>query len=150
MKGQISFTVLGMPISQGSMGVNRRTGQLYHVKNAQLAVWRQKVQFGALNTARLAGWKLPLNCPLLLSVQFYLARPKHPKFKDYAATKPDVDKLLRAVQDGLSPRQGGKFTVEDSRFVDSHATKAYAASNTIGAKNGPRAEITVIDLSVPF
>ena len=143
----LAFTVLGEPVSQGSMKVNRRTGSLYHVKNDALVLWRHRILQEAFLEAHAHRWILPkdgtgLDEPVLLSARFYLKKPLRPRFL-YPAVKPDQDKLLRAVQDALAPRKGRRFLFDDSRVIGSRVQKDYAASRRIGDKDGPRLECAV-------
>lgn len=143
----VAFTVLGEPVSQGSMKVNRRTGSLYHVKNDALALWRHRILQEAFLQAHAHRWILPddgtgLDEPVLLSARFYLKKPLRPRFL-YPAVKPDQDKLLRAVQDALAPRNGRRFLFDDSRVIGARVQKDYAASRRIGDGDGPRLECAV-------
>jgi len=61
----------------------------------------------------------PLEGPLGVNLTFYLPRPKTVKRKDHTV-KPDIDKLERAVLDGLKHILG-----DDSHIVDIHTTKVY-------------------------
>lgn len=113
MKDQIGFTVPGKPISQGSMTPIGK-GKMIH--KPELIAWRTKVLQVALLHARQAGWKLPLDEPVIVGAVFYLPRPKRPRF-NVPATKPDLDKLQRAIGDALAPKSGGGILTEDSRIV---------------------------------
>jgi crossover junction endodeoxyribonuclease RusA len=71
--------------------------------------------------------------PLTLHVDFYVARPKghygsgrnaervKPSAPDYPTTKPDVTKLVRAVEDALT----GTVWHDDAQIVNQHATKRF-------------------------
>lgn len=86
-----------------------------------------------------------------LECVFYLARPKShygtganehrvkPSAPALPGVKPDHDKLLRAVSDGLT--QAGNVYVDDARVVDGIARKRYG--------NPPRVEITIAEIIVP-
>lgn len=135
MKDSISFLVPGKPISQGSM-THIGGGKLIH--KPELVAWRKKVLEVALLKARQAGWKLPLDEPVMVGVVFYLPRPANPRFP-VPATKPDLDKLLRAIGDALAPQKGVGVLAEDSRIVKwLNPEKEYAAIH------GERVEITII------
>ena len=134
------FTVLGDPVSQGSMKVVR--GKPIHQKQAQLVFWRHKILQTALVAARAHEVPVPINEPVALEMRFYLFRYANPTFED-AATRPDLDKLVRAVNDALAPIKGYKFLREDSRVIAVNASKEYAKTNRVGDPEGPRVEITV-------
>ena len=52
------------------------------------------------------------DCPIKVSIAFFFKRPKRPLFKEYAATKPDLDNLIKAVGDALE----GVIWDNDSRI----------------------------------
>lgn len=86
-----------------------------------------------------------------LECVFYLSRPKHhygtganehrvkPSAPPLPGVKPDHDKLLRAVSDGLT--QAGNVYTDDALIVDSIARKRYG--------NPPRVEITIAEVIAP-
>lgn len=114
----VEFIVPGDPIPQGSMKPVGK-GRMAH-SNAGLTTWRQKVNLLARSKVG-PGWK-PWDGPIALDLIFTLKRPKSaPKTKViYPATKPDLDKLVRAVGDSLCPNDSGAFRLiaEDSRIVE--------------------------------
>lgn len=83
-----------------------------------------------------------LDGPLVLVVQFYVPRPKshygarglRPSAPDYPAVRPDVTKLLRAVEDACT----GVVWRDDAQVVEQHAGKSYGeparAYVTVGTK----------------
>jgi crossover junction endodeoxyribonuclease RusA len=80
-----------------------------------------------------------LTGPVRLLVAFYLPRPKSlPKKVLHHVKKPDLDKLVRSVKDGLT-RVAWK---DDSQVVDVKAIKRYAELGTT-----PHAVITVQPLA---
>jgi len=129
--------VAGKPITQGSMRMAGNT--VAHAKGRELHEWRDAITVAALREAG-HGWT-PLDIPVAVDVCFTVQFPKRGVHADGLAAdvgtprvpplrKPDVDKLLRAVQDGLSPREtrpGERFKllVDDARIVDSTARKTY-------------------------
>ncbi|WP_331759122.1 RusA family crossover junction endodeoxyribonuclease [Streptomyces anulatus] len=125
---RLTFTVIGTPITQGSVDVPAPGVVKY---SRELREWRRHIN-AAARQACGATWE-PANCPLVMSAVFTLPRPKSaPKSRAiHAATKPDVDKLIRAVQDALSPSDKRTFRVytEDSRIVgyDTGPFKTYPA-----------------------
>ena len=70
-----------------------------------------------------------LDGPLLLTVQFIVPRPKghygvrglRPSAPAYPTVRPDVTKLVRAVEDALT----GIVWRDDSQVVSQHAAKVY-------------------------
>ena len=149
----ISFTITGNPISQGSMNQSR-TGHMYHRNSTQLNAWRNQILAGALQTAHAAGWTLPLDEPVEIWAEFRLKKPGRPKFTEYPAVTPDLDKLARAVGDALSPTRGHKVLKDDSRIIGWYLHKNYGQPGvtitiTRGTSLRPKRAIWT-DQTVPF
>jgi Holliday junction resolvase RusA-like endonuclease len=133
----ITFTVYGLPQPKGSVRAFMRPGGRFPIMtsdNPKVKAWQKVVGLGAV-AARGAGQEAELG-PVELCVTFYLARPQRLARKATPAhlTKPDVDKLLRAILDSMI----GICFRDDSQVVKVTATKAYAE-----ADDRPRATITV-------
>lgn len=130
----ISFFVPGKPITEGStryLGVRGGKPIITH-DNPELSAWRQKVAQVAVLYARQAGWELPLDEPVSIRVAFTLKQPKQPRWSE-AATKPDLDKLQRAIGDALGAK--GSVLREDSRICEWCAVKQYG--------NKPGVQVTI-------
>ena len=138
----IFFTVAGVPAPQGS---KTRTKWGVREDNPATRPWRSAVAWEA--TAAMQG-RGPLAGALELRVVFGFPRPKShyrtgrhagelkldaPR---YCITKPDADKLLRAIGDAVT----GIVCRDDSQFVEITATKLYGS---------PRAEISIDYLAQP-
>lgn len=97
-----SFTVIGTPKPQGSKRAYIRGGRpiLTESAGAPLRDWRTDVQQAAI-THHIGD---PYTGPLTVFLEFSLTRPKsHPKTKPtYPTSRPDIDKLSRAVLDALT------------------------------------------------
>lgn len=141
----ITFTVDGIPVPEGSTTAYRRPGGRVVVTHAnkRLDAWRAQVRAAALAAAREQGWTLGYDGPVTVAVSFLLPRPERPSVSPvWAATKPDLDKLCRAVGDAITQvRRGGVVTAEgllreDSRIVLWTAVKLLT-------RRTPHAEITV-------
>jgi Holliday junction resolvase RusA-like endonuclease len=116
------FLVDGVPVPQGSKNawVNKGTGKavMYDQNTEKLAPWRQRVSYEArqcYNGDRIEG-------PVLLVVEFRFLRPKSVR-REFPAVKPDVDKLLRALCDGIT--DSGIWR-DDAQVVTCHVKKVYA------------------------
>jgi Holliday junction resolvase RusA-like endonuclease len=125
----IEFVIFGEAQPQGSMQPFTPKGWTRPIltsSNPKLKSWRQLVA----ERANLALSKVPatervlLTAGVRLSIAFYLPRPHSlPKKRTAHITKPDLDKLIRAVCDALS-----QVLFEDDRQVcELVATKQYAA-----------------------
>ncbi len=116
----INFFVDGLPVTQGSMKIiNNR---VVHNKGSQLAAWRSAVAL----TARQNGAR-PLTEPIEINIKFCLPKPRTVK-RQYPSVAPDLDKLIRAVLDGLT----AIAYIDDGQVVVIRAEKAY--SDRIGAE----------------
>ncbi len=123
----ISFTVAGVPAPQGS---KVRTKWGVREDNPATRPWRTAVAWEA--TAAMQG-REPLAGALELVVVFTFPRPKShyrtgrhagelkPDAPRYCVTKPDTDKLLRAIGDAVT----GICVRDDSQFVEITARKLY-------------------------
>lgn len=128
----VAFIVRGTPAPQGSKRAFVANGRAIITEdNKKSAPWRDSVSAAAVDAMDGA---LPIDAPVEVSVTFYFVRPASvkPAKRPFPSVKPDVDKLARAVLDGLTA--GGVFT-DDSRVVDLTARKRYA--------DVPSAQITV-------
>lgn len=115
--GAITFAVLGTPVPQGSKRgfVNKRTGraQIVDVNDAGLRDWRGSVA-NACGRLAIANPALPFDEPVLVHMRFWMPRPKSaPKWKWWASTRPDIDKISRAVNDSMT----GPILRDDARIV---------------------------------
>ena len=126
----VTFRVLGDPVPQGSKtpGIIRPKGGppraiVRDANDKLLRPWRQAV---AAEAAAVAG-PTPMDGPLALTVDFRMAmpasRPKRIRVlgRWWCSTKPDLDKLVRAVMDAM--KDGGLIR-DDARVCALHATKS--------------------------
>lgn len=116
----LSFFVPGLPISQGSMRlVGRRTGRarVVHDKGAALVAWRRLVARAARQSTRQS---FAHQAPVELALTFVLPRPSTVRRAE-PATRPDLDKLIRAVLDAAT----GVLWVDDGQVVGIVARKVY-------------------------
>ena len=134
MNRVVSFFAEGVAAPEGSHRyVGYRGGR-------PVAGWRTIVARAANDAARSAGWAPQYDGPVTVQAHFYLPRPKRPRFPDHAATKPDLDKLARAVGDALAAPGG--ILLEDSRIVTWVLTKRWASD---GQPPGVHVAVTAID-----
>jgi len=128
-----SLFIPGLPIPQGSSTAFMHNGRpVITSANRKLKGWRTKVRTAvAMHTQR------PPESPYWVVLRFCLPRPKHhygsKGVKDSAPTshtsKPDLDKLVRAVLDGVTD---AKVWVDDSHVVRIVASKEYVDLDKIG------------------
>lgn len=132
------FTVHGIPVPQGSKNAIHRGGRTMIVERGRAALgpWRAQV---AAEAARLL--ERPATGALRVRLVFVLVRPKSHyrtgrhagELRDsaprYVSTRPDVDKLSRAVLDALT----GVAFADDGQVAELEARKVF----------GERAGVTV-------
>ena len=125
----LRFSVAMTPQPQGSAKafvVGKRA--IVTSDNAKLKDYRQMVAWSA-QAARPAGW-LPLDGPVQVTLTFAFLKPKSaPKKRTRPTTRPDLDKIVRAVLDGLK----GIGYRDDSQVTSLSARKrfGYAPETTV-------------------
>lgn len=124
----VQFSVHGTPQPAGSKTAGRtKDGRMFVRDSAKRsAPWKQQVA-----QAAAAAHDGPLlDGPLELRVWFNVPRPKRhygargdvrPSAPTHPAVRPDITKLLRAVEDACT----GVLWRDDAQIVAQHATKAY-------------------------
>jgi len=131
---EIRFFVPGMPVPQGSKSAmqHKNTGKvvMFDQSSKRLKPWRKSIK--TLAQAAMGGdaW----DGPVAVCLDFTFPRPKNhygsgkninvlkqsaPAWK---TTKPDIDKLARAVLDGLT----GALFIDDKQVAKLTATKLFA------------------------
>lgn len=128
MSDPIEFVVLGNPEPKGSTRAFRAgTRTVTTSANPRLRGWEALVIEAA---SEAMGERSPLDCPIRVALVFRLARPAGhfgkrgllPSAPDFPVGKPDLDKLVRGVLDGIT--QAGVWR-DDSRVVAVRAMKVY-------------------------
>jgi len=119
----LSFTVWGIAQPKGSTRAfvpKGWTRAVVTAANPKTKGWQELVAeaaLGAMPSPTL------IDGPVSLSVSFYLPRPKSIKARTVPhVTKPDLDKLVRAVKDGLTRI----VWRDDAQVVEVKAWKQYA------------------------
>lgn len=136
--GAISFLVPGTPIPQGSKRgfYNKRTQrvQIVDADRNGLAEWRMKVTAYARDGATVLGYPVPIEGPVGVRIAFILPRPQShygtgknaktlkPSAPRYPAKMPDIDKLVRAILDGITD---AGLWLDDGQVIWIKATKEY-------------------------
>ena len=125
---EITFTVYGKAQPAGSKTPGRtKDGRMFVRDSARKgAPWRRQVAQAAGEAMNGTGL---LDGPLSLTVRFWVPRPKghygvrglRPSAPPYPAVRPDVTKLLRAVEDALT----GIVWRDDAQVIFQHALKGY-------------------------
>jgi crossover junction endodeoxyribonuclease RusA len=128
----ITIEVRGLPAPQGS---KRHVGHGIMVESSkQVGPWREAVRAEAQRVIPETPVGQPTTGPLAVLIEFHLPRPKghygtgrnasqvRPSAPTFPAWRPDLDKLTRAVLDGLTA--GGAW-VDDAQVVCLQAWKRY-------------------------
>lgn len=126
-----TFTVLGVPVPQGSMkGYVRGGHAVLTSDNTKLRPWRDSVAWAAVEAMRAHGLTV-FEGPMVVRCEFFLPRPKStPKRITRPAKKPDLDKLLRSCLDAMT----GIVFRDDAQVVTLTGWKRYAGEGLdIGA-----------------
>lgn len=134
----LEIHVTGQPIPQGSKTAAVIGGRaVMFDSNKKLKEWRSTVtkatqharimqEFGTFRAGE----------PLVVFIDFYLERPKTVK-RLFPSVKPDLDKLVRAVFDGVTD---GHAWHDDSQVISVYASKVYGTT--------PGARIRIYNKSV--
>ena len=114
----LQFSVRGIPAPQGS---KRHVGGGVMIESSKkVKPWREAVKWAAIE-AMPEGWE-KLDGPLVLSVGFWMPRPKSAKKAIAAFRMPDLSKLIRSTEDALT--DAGVW-VDDARVCSIMADKQY-------------------------
>ena len=109
----MKFRVEGKPIPQGSMKVIN--GHVLHAQGSALIYWRSAIAMKCREVI-----SSPYQGAVEVIMDFELEKPKSVK-RTYPAKYPDLDKLIRAVLDGIT----GVGVIDDGQVVNIRASKRY-------------------------
>jgi len=137
INNRLQVFVEGIPAPQGSMNsfpFKRKDGSIgvsTTCANKNTEPWREKVERKIRSALIEKNVRLDAEDPLILHVVFSFPVPKSKVKKKsgyplYPITKPDVDKLGRAVSDALMFATG----IDDSHIVQMTLLKAYVPDMT--------------------
>ena len=120
----MKFTVRGIPIPQGTVrafvaGGRARIASDANRANSPLGAWRAAIRTEA--QIAMAG-RPTMTAPVVVVAWFELPRPASlPKRVTEPDAKPDIDKLIRALLDGMT----GVVFVDDAQVCSISAAKRY-------------------------
>jgi Holliday junction resolvase RusA-like endonuclease len=129
----------GEPPTQGDHFTDPRTGRFIDQKDARIRVWRRLI-FTGLQTS---GWQPIEHGPVRCTLDFILPRPKeHYRTGQFAnllrkaaplwhRSKPDLDKLTRAVLDALTKSHAIGDDAQISMLI---ASKRYTTGGEVGVR----------------
>lgn len=142
----LAFTVHGIPVPQGSKTYLGH-GRMVEAGGQKLKNWRHDVTRAAEQARTEHG---ALIGPVFLEVHFYMPRPRshygtgrnaalvRDSAPEYPGSRPDLDKLVRAVDDALTT---SGLWIDDAQVVVLYARKLYA-----GPDRDPGADIRIAPL----
>jgi len=129
----IEFSVLGTPAPQGSFraAYSPKSKRAFLIQaNKRTMPWRQEVAAAAMQ-AMQDGGLFKCGGPVSLTATFFMPRPKghygkkglRPSAPRWPDKKPDLSKLLRAIEDAMT----GIVYIDDAQIVDCLIGKEYAS-----------------------
>jgi crossover junction endodeoxyribonuclease RusA len=125
---RLTFEVPGKPVPQGSMRSLGGPGRMVHSNSGELLPYRAHIAAVAMQR-KPPDWSR--DGAMCVEAVFYLPRPKNhyrtkggirPAAPWHPTTKPDGDKLLRALLDALTT---AGIWWDDSQVTELHAWKRY-------------------------
>lgn len=122
MNPAVSFRVIGLPAPQGSK-TRMPNGFMVEAGRKKLEPWRTAVANAAREQQEQHG---TIDEPVTVRVTFTMPPTKSDPHRYRHTTKPDLDKLVRALLDSLVHAQ---LLRDDSLAFRIHATKTYATSD---------------------
>jgi crossover junction endodeoxyribonuclease RusA len=148
----VSFTVRGVPVPQGSKRalVHRSTGRAVVIEQAgqRHKDWRQDVKAAACEAMDRAGAGfITLTGPVGVSLCFTVPKPKSaPKTRRiWPDKRPDLDKLVRLVLDAIT----GEIIADDAQVVGAIVDETYPCESSIFGRMGIVPGVTVHVWQIP-
>lgn len=142
----VTLRIYGVPMPQGSKTAFVRGGRAVLVDGRNTAArsahaaWRQAVATATRDHLTDNPATSPFDEACSLAVTFLLPKPRSaPKKRRFPDTRPDLDKLARALLDGIAD---GGLLASDARVVDIHAAKRWA-NDPDGVSMAPGALVTI-------
>lgn len=134
----VSFVVAGVPIPQGSTRAFVVKGRAVTTStNKNLAQWRQRIATEAQRVGYESCFYRDGKFSYTVTAEFYFPRTKSMGKKNIRHTvRPDLDKIQRAVGDGIT----GVLIPDDATIDRWLVSKYYLPPDST---QGPRAEISV-------
>lgn len=141
---RLEFQIPGLPATKGSTRAFRsRTGEIrVKADNRRLKGWERAIADRAFLERHLRGKREPLEGPVVVELLFRLPRPRRHyiagdgvRLREGAPTLhaqiPDLDKLIRAVLDGLTR---GQVWRDDGQVAEVRAKKVWTDQGDEGVQ----------------
>jgi len=94
---RVCFEVLGDPVPKARPRTVRKGGRTWSYTPKKVTAWEKLIREEAEKH-----FEEPLDCPVALTLGFYLSRPKSRRNENYVVTTPDLDNLEKSLLDGLN------------------------------------------------
>lgn len=117
----IEIFIEGEPVAQGRPRAFRRGNMVGFYDPKESKGWKKLIADEVKDKT-----PFPAGLPLILSVKFYLTKPKSVK-RSYPTVKPDIDNFVKAVMDALKDVWG-----DDCQVIQLRASKEYAGNGIYG------------------
>jgi Holliday junction resolvase RusA-like endonuclease len=104
---RVCFEVLGDPVPKARPRTVRKGGRTWSYTPKRVTAWEKLVKEEAGKH-----FDEPFDCPVALTLGFYLSRPKSRRKDNFVTTTPDLDNLEKALLDGLN-----EVAYSDDRLV---------------------------------
>ena len=150
-----SLFVMGQAVPQGSKTafISKSTGRPIVVdKDVRLPRWRATITEAALKRKEASTiFEFPMTGPVAVTITFVMERPRNhygtgknentikPSAPRWPAKMPDIDKLLRAILDGITDAQVWR---DDGQVVWLQAAKRYRDMTPL---RGPGVHIAIAE-----
>ena len=132
MSGYVEFFAPGIPQPKGSTRAFVKAGRAVVTSdNPKLKGWQRTI-------AQSAPARVMFDGAVSVVARFEMPHPTTGKRRQFHTVRPDVDKLLRAVNDALT----GVLWKDDSQIVNLEGEKTYAM---VGSQPGVTVLVTEVD-----
>ncbi len=128
---RVSFEVVGVPVAKSRPRVVTKGKRRFAYTPKKVREWEGHVREEA---AKL--FERPFDWPVVVSLIFYMPRPRSRRLDFWVPTTPDLDNLEKSVLDALN----GVAYTDDRLVVAKSSSKRYVKSGD------PRVELTVTSI----
>jgi Holliday junction resolvase RusA-like endonuclease len=128
----IELFIEGEPVAQGRPRAFRRGNMVGFYDPKESKGWKAEIAKAVKEKT-----PFPAGIPLILSVKFYLTKPKSVK-RLFPTVKPDIDNFVKAVMDALKDVWG-----DDCQVIQLRASKQYANHGVCAWRPGPGVWIAI-------
>jgi len=128
---QVTFNVIGKPVPKSRPRVVTKGKRRFAYTQKRVREWEDTIKREAKNH-----FVRPFNWPVVVSIIFFMPRPKSRRLDFWVSTTPDLDNLEKSVLDGLN-----KIAYTDDRLV---VAKSSSKRYVQDGEPGVRISVTAI------